>query len=177
MAADISEMMRNLDTSLPQVEKLVIGFAFLLGIGFCLRAVYRFKIYGEARTMMSSQTSIKEPLFLLFIGAVFLYIPTGLKIFNNTAFGYETPLAYSQWAARGSVNNITASSIFDFVKIMGLISFVKGWYMLSKASIQSGAQGNTFGKSMTHIIGGILAINIVGTMNIVMNTLGLSIGG
>ena len=172
---DLSEMMKNLDQSLKSILIFVFGFSYVLGTTFIIRCVFRLKQYGDSRTMMSSNTSVKEPLLLLLVGAIFYYIPTGIRLLLNTTFGSDSPLSYTDLTAQGSVSSQTAISIIHLVQVIGLISFIKGWYSLSKLGAQGGGQGNTFGKSVTHIVGGLLAINIVGTMNVVTTTLGLSI--
>ena len=171
--ADISEIMRNLNQSLPPIQNLIFGFSYMSGIMFLFRGVFRLKVYGDTRTMMSSQASIKEPLILLLVGAIFFYIPSGIGVLLNTTFGSDNPLSYSDWAAAGTINSQTAISILNLVRVIGLMTFIKGWFVLSKSG--GGQQGNGMGKALTHIIGGLLAINIVGTMNVVTSTLGLSI--
>lgn len=172
--ADLTEIIRNLNQSLPPIENLIFGFSYVFGIMFLIRGIYRLKVYGESRTMMSQQSSIKEPLLLIVIGAVFFYIPTGINVLLNTTFGYDNPLSYSSLESQGAIDSQAAVSVLNLVKIIGLITFIKGWYSLSKLGTQS-AQGNSFGKSLTHIIGGLLAINIVGTINVVTSTLGISL--
>ncbi len=43
--------------------------------------------------------------------------------------------------------------------------------MVAKAASQGGQQAGSTGKGLMHVLGGILAINIVSTMQIVNNTL------
>ena len=58
------------------------------------------------------------------------------------------------------------------MRVIGAISFIRGWVILTRVSKH--AQPGTFGKGLTHVIAGILAINIYETWEILMNTLGLN---
>lgn len=60
------------------------------------------------------------------------------------------------------------------VRVVGYVSFVRGLVMLSHSADQGSQQGS-FGKGFMHIIGGILAINIVETITVIGNTLGFSV--
>lgn len=169
----IDQMLINLSESIGPVENLVKALAIVIGMAFIFKALYQLKIYGDLRTMMSSQTGVKEPLSYLFIGALFIYLPSMIEMMMLTVFGQESPLDYS-----GSVNGRTTA---EFVKaalrimqLIGWISFIRGWMILAKSSSQGAAgQGIKFSKGITHVIGGLLAINIVGTANIIGSTLGL----
>ncbi|MDF1678748.1 MAG: type IV secretion protein IcmC, partial [Legionellaceae bacterium] len=85
----------NLANSLLPVQNLITGAAYLIGIAFALKALYSLKVYGEARTMQSSSSSIKEPVFYLLIAGMLIYFPTGFEVIMNTTFGYSNVLSYS----------------------------------------------------------------------------------
>ena len=61
------------------------------------------------------------------------------------------------------------TALLGLVQVMGVIAFIRGWVLLGHAGEQNAQQG-MFGKGLTHIIGGILAINIVGTKDLIWNT-------
>jgi intracellular multiplication protein IcmC len=159
------------------VEKMLIGAAYLIGLAFVLKAIYSLKAYGEARTMMSSNTNIKEPITYLFVGAVFIYFPTAFKVFLYSTFGYTNVLAY----APVSSNNQQLDALFGpdslvgpplalIIQIIGLIAFIRGWVLIARTASSGQPPGGT-GKGFVHVIGGIMAMNIVGTLQIINNTL------
>jgi intracellular multiplication protein IcmC len=171
---DSANMLTNLSNSYPGIWKLITSGAYLMGMALIMRAIYYLKIYGESRSMMSSQSSLKVPLTYLVVAAVFMYLPSAFHSILLTMFGTTevTPISYNT-EGLGNLNVQATNAVFGFIQIVGLISFVRGWLIIVK-SAQGSAQGATVGKGVTHIIGGILAINIVGTRDAIWATLGLS---
>ncbi len=170
---DATQMIINLSNSLGPVSQLITGAAYVMGIGLAFKAIYALKIYGESRTMMSGHGNIKEPLSYLFVAGIFIFLPTGFSIIMQTTFGYSSPLAYSQWTSSGGTGASPAmTAIFRLVQVVGLFAFIRGWLYISKSQSQ-GSQGG-FSKGLTHIFGGIMAMNIVGTANMLSATLGVN---
>jgi intracellular multiplication protein IcmC len=62
--------------------------------------------------------------------------------------------------------------VLQLIQIVGLIAFIRGWLILVKTA--TGQQGGGIGKGITHIIGGVLALNIVGTQQVINASLGIS---
>lgn len=171
------DILTNLANSLLPVERLLTGGAYLIGCAFFFKAIYSLKVYGEARTMMSSNASIKEPLIYLLVGAVFIYFPSSIQLLMRTTFRYDTVLQY----APVSTNNNALDTLFGvgspvgrpltiLIQVIGLVAFIRGWILIARAGSQGQAQGG-MGKGFMHVVGGILAINIVGTITIINNTL------
>lgn len=171
-----ANILNNIASNLAPVEKLITGAAYLIGISFAFKALYSLKMYGEARTMMSSNTSMKEPLVYFAVAAIFIYFPTGLDIMLNSTFGDSNILSFTN----GS-NNQTTNSLFGsgspvawalriIIQTIGLAAFVRGWILVARSASQGQPPGGT-GKGLVHVLGGILAINIVGTVNMINNTI------
>jgi intracellular multiplication protein IcmC len=171
---DSANMLINLSNSYSGIWHFITGGAVLMGMAFAVRGIYYLKIYGDARTMMSSNSNLKIPVTYLLIAAVLLFLPSTFDVVMTTAFGSPdvTPLSYNSKSV-GNLSVQATNAILGFIQIMGLISFVRGWVIIAKAA-QGSSQGVTTGKGITHIIGGILAINIIGTKNALWATLGLS---
>ena len=62
--------------------------------------------------------------------------------------------------------------IVGIIQLIGLFAFLRGGMILARVGKQ-GTQPGTVSKGVVHLIGGILAINITTTVNVVVNTLGL----
>ena len=173
MASESTTVLVNLANSLLPVQNLITGAAYVIGISFALKALYSLKMYGEARTMQSSSTSIKEPLFNLLVAGLLIYFPTGLDIIMNTTFGYSNILAYGDSdvvsSAFGGDSELGNALVIIFQTI-GLYAFVRGWVLISRAASQGQPPGGT-GKGLMHVFGGILAVNVVGTVEMINNTL------
>ena len=170
-------VLSNIADSMGEVEYLLIGLAYVMGVTFAFKGIYSLKVYGEARTMMASNASIKEPLLNLVVAAVFIFFPSAYEIFMNSSFGYASPLAYSAVdSPNESINTLFGSEsavgrpLTIIIKVIGLGAFIRGWVMIARSGAQ-GQQPGATSKGIMHVFGGILAINFVGTLQIINNTL------
>lgn len=171
------DIIKNITTSLAPIERLITGTAYLIGLGFALKALYTLKMYGESRTMMSSNSNIKEPLLYIFAAAMLIYLPTAFEYMMNTTFGYSSPLAYAPIDSRNSAldtlfgqDSAVGASLAMIIQVIGVVAFVRGWVLIARSGSQGQSPGG-MGKGFVHVFGGILAMNIVGTLEIINNTL------
>lgn len=165
----VVEMLKNFNKHLPALETLARAFSYMMGILCMVRALYKLKVYGEARTMMSSSTSITPVLLLFLAGSAFMFLPGMLKTMMMTFFVQSSPLDYP--AGPGDFD-IAIRVIINIVRLVGIIAFIKGWLILSKVGDHSGQA--SVGKGLTHIIGGIFAANIYQVTLILFSSFGLS---
>lgn len=172
-ALDAAQFIENIANVVNPFMRLVTGGAYVLGAGFIYKAFYHLKVYGEARTMMSTQTSLKQPMTYLLVAMVFLYLPTAMEVMLQTTFGSSNILAYSNWEGNSQYGGITMNAVFKIIQFIGVVAFIRGWLILAQGAGQQG-QPQAFAKGLTHIFGGVLAVNIVGTANILSATLGVS---
>ena len=173
-----TNIITNIANNLVPVENLITGGAYIMGIGFALRALNCLKQHGERSAGAQQQSSgLKEPLIYFIVAAVFLYFPTALSLLMNSTFGYSSVLAY----APVNSNNQQINTIFGsgsevgralslIIQVIGLVAFIKGWLLISKSASQGQPPGGT-SKGLVHVFGGILAMNMVGTLQILNNTL------
>jgi intracellular multiplication protein IcmC len=169
---DALNMMINLSKSYPALWEMVTGLCYVMGMILVLRAVYYLKVYGELRTMTATSSSLKIPITYFVAGCVFLFIPTAFQTLQMTTFGTTSVLRYDQ--VNTSINPIVLKAVGGFVELLGLVSFVRGWMMLVAQAQGSGGQHGSFGKALTHIIGGFLLLNIYGLVTLIWNTFGLT---
>jgi intracellular multiplication protein IcmC len=169
------DVLTNLANSLVEVEYLVTGAAYLMGIGFAIKAFFTLKTHGEQRSSLSGTGNMKEAIIYMLVAAMLLYLPSGFEALMNTTFGYSEVLAYSENPYLSGLlgsDSAVGSSITEIIQVIGLFAFVRGWIMIARGASQGGGQsqgGN--GKGLMHIFGGILAMNIVGTVDVITNTL------
>lgn len=176
--ADQVDILTNIANTLIPVQKLISGGAYLMGVAFALKAVYTLKSYGEARSMMSSSTNIKEPLVYFIVAGMLIYLPTAFQVFMNSTFGYSNVLAYAPVNSNSQALNTLFGSgsaagrpLALIIQTIGLIAFIRGWVLIARSSSQGGQQPGGVGKGFIHVFGGIMAMNIVGTLQIINNTL------
>lgn len=171
------DILTNLAQSMVPVQKMLTGGAYIIGLTFVFKALYSLKAYGESRTMMSGNTNLKEPVTYLMVGAILIYFPTAFKIFMQTTFGYSNILQYAPVnSGNGAINTLFGSGsavgepLSIIIRVIGLIAFIRGWILIARSASQGQPPGGT-GKGFIHVFGGILAMNIVGTIDIINNTL------
>ena len=131
------------------------------------------KQYGEMRSMMSTEHSLKGPLIFIFIGAALLYLPSSVQVGLSTFWKEPAPYSYLEEDANNSWNTLI-HDIFLIIQLIGIIAFIRGLLLLTHLSSGHGQQG-TFGRAMSHMIGGILLINIYQFLQVIFNTLGYGV--
>lgn len=169
------DVLTNLANSLVDVEYLVTGAAYLMGIGFAFKAFFTLKTHGEQRSSLSGVGNMKEAVVYALVAMMLLYLPSGFEALMNTTFGYSSVLAYSQNPYLTGIlgpDSAAGTSITLIIQVIGLFAFIRGWIMIARGAGGQGGQGQgQTGKGLMHVFGGILAMNIVGTMEVITNTL------
>lgn len=167
----------NLTESFDSLVHLVTGASYIIGIFLIAKGIMSLSVFGR-QTMSSAQRGeVSGPVVWIFVGALLMYLPTTLETGLTTVYGdadlaaagdimaYAPVTAGENWEQLSNV-------IIKYVKLVGLIAFVRGWIILSKMG-HAGAQPGSMGKGLTHVIGGILLINVVETVNILATTFGV----
>lgn len=166
----------NLNASLISIQKLITGSAYLLGLLFVFKALYSLKTHAESKSQ-SQQGGMKEPVVYLFVGAMLLYFPTGFAVIMNTLFGYSEVLAYAPVGSGMPIlstlfgpNSVIGYTLALCVQVIGGIAFIRGWVLISR-SASHGQPPGAMGQGLMHVFGGVLAMNIIGTLQVLQNTL------
>ena len=168
--ADVSQNLIQMKTSvLGQVWTMLIVFSQLIAVAFAFMAILKLKKFGQNSQMAASHPSLLGPIVSLFIAAVLFFMPLTLDALINTMWGYDYSGVKSYLSASNSTWDALIQPVIIIVRIIGLIAFIRGWIILGRATSE-GAQPGTVGKAFTHIIGGVLGINIVGTITVLQNT-------
>lgn len=150
-----------------------IGYIFqalsvIFGVGFTFGGIHQLRRLGESRSQMMEQSSYIGPLLMLLCGAVFLILPTMLSTFGLAFFSSASDLSYD---ASGSSDYLLP--IIVFVRLVGVASFMRGIFLLSRSGGRHGQPG-TLGRALIHMFAGLLCLHIVGTVNLLESILGLS---
>lgn len=159
----------NIANQVPQLMKMATALAYVIGMYLIIYGILKLKHFGEQRTMMSSEHGLAGPLIMMTIGAVLLYLPTSVQVGMSTFWSAPNPYGYvqqtDQWGEFLSV-------CFSIIQFVGVLAFIKGMVILSHLGSSHGSQGS-LSRGLTHIIGGILCINIYMTVHTILNTLGV----
>ena|SRR3990167_4568987 len=64
---NLQTMLENLQTQIPSLMKLITAFAYVMGMYFIVMAVMKLKQFGESRSMMSQEQSMKGPIIFFLL--------------------------------------------------------------------------------------------------------------
>lgn len=165
------DIVHRLQHTMGPLWHLITGGAFLMGLFFALKSIYTFKEYGEMRVMMSSSTDVRKPLGYLLIAIILMYVPfvggqVTHTIFGSNSFNYISGLGISGQDFKDTVNLM--GNIIEFI---GMIAFIRGWILIVHTVNQQSQPGG-FSKGLMHLIAGVLALNIFGTIKVLQATIG-----
>ncbi len=166
----------NLSTAVGSIKALVAAISFIVGIYFVARGVAMYRSFANQTFGSAQRGEFAGPLVYLVVGAILVYLPSASDVSLITVFGtaevgddaealaYFVPGASEKWRD-------VALVLMSYMKLIGFIAFVRGWMILAKMG-QSGSQPGSMGKGITHLVGGVLLMNIPDTMRILATTFG-----
>lgn len=164
----IQQLLENLQANIEPLIRLIIACAYVTGFMMIVSAMYKLRIYGETRTMMPTHAQLSGPLMQFLVGVCLLYFPTFIN-YSVYTFWNDPILEYSggtDWT------DTLKHAVFSIIQLFGYIAVLRGLIMMSKSAHQ-GAQPGLFSKGIVHFVGGVLAINIWGTIKTIGSSLGL----
>lgn len=85
----LGAMASSITGSFESVTKLITAGSYLVGLGFSIGAIMKFKQHKDNPT----QIPIGTPIALVFIGAALLFLPTILGVAGQTMFGEKGEVA------------------------------------------------------------------------------------
>lgn len=138
---------------------------------------------GISRLLKSAQEGPRGPggigtLMTFITGGALLSFSPMISAFTMSLFNGETTtiaaLQYNAGLQPDEIAHIQAviSAMLQFVLILGLISFMRGIFIVRK--VAEGDQQASMMAGVTHLIGGALAVNLGPFLNAVQTTLGLA---
>lgn len=150
---------------------------------FTLIAGIIFVMIGIGRLMKNAQDGAKGPggmgtIMTFLTGGILISFNTILGAFSQSLFASGTVLTYAELTYKDGLGgdelahaHTVISAIIKFMIIVGLISFVRGWFIMR--GVAEGSQNASAMAGITHIIGGALAVNIGPLLSAVQQTLGI----
>jgi hypothetical protein len=178
VAADPSVMVTNFMNSIQgPLTYLISILCFTIGTFLIVRGLLKAAKIGTDR---NTTTNI---LANLIIGTVLVSVGECSNVLLATVFGNATianaatpgaqivgawPMVTQLNASQSFINAIAAA--LDFFQLIGMIAFVRG-FMIIRNAVEGNGQA-TMAQGFTHVIGGILAINIYQVLEIFDATLG-----
>jgi len=145
---------------------LLVSIAYVSGIFFVSKGIFAFKQYGEQRTMMSSQTTVRVPLTYFTVGVAMLYFPKMISIFSNAVFSQPVIELIGYHGGIDSGVDVK-QAVYALVQIVGLVSVLRALFIASNPHPGGGSGG--FSKAVVHFVAGLLALNISYVMSILQS--------
>ncbi len=182
-------LVNSLDQAMVCFMDDILGPSHVLLNFFTFVAGLIFVMIGISRITKSAQEGARGPggigtLGTFVIGGFLMSATTILRAFSGSLFGvtgaitktnanliYTTGMSPTEEIAAHNV----ISAVLKFMIIIGMISFVRGLFIMRDVS--EGSQQASLMSGMTHIIGGALAVNLGPLLNAVQSTLGITAFG
>lgn len=174
---DFVTALENLSNTFGSISFLVVAISQLIGVVLVFRGIAMYKIFAT-QTMSSAQKGeLAGPLVHVVVGVIMIYLGSSIDVSVETLFGSANSSAgdIKAYLPAGTEEKWQAlmAVLVKYFKLIGLLAFVKGWIILSKMG-HAGVQPGSMGKGLTHIIGGVLLMNMVDTMQLLSCTFGFS---
>ncbi len=167
-ALGLDRMMANFVTAIFGPLDILINF-----FGYVAGAV--LIMIGISRLLKSSQEGVRGPggigtIMTFLTGGALLSFSPMISAFTMSLFNGPTTtnaaLVYTVGLAPDEIAHIHAviSAILKFVLVLGLISFMRGIFIIR--SVAEGNQQASMMAGVTHLIGGALAVNLGPFLNV-----------
>jgi intracellular multiplication protein IcmC len=166
-AGNAALMLETFAKSFPALWRLTTASAYVIGFIFMIRAMQGFREFGE-RHQGGSHMTAKKPLLFFIVGTVLIFTPSVTTTLMMSTFGTASPL---QLPTTGGVDLGKYWAVLAFVQLIGMIAFIRGWVLIAGSS-QQGSH-SPMGKAITHIVGGLMALNIGGLMDVINRSFGI----
>lgn len=164
------------------MQDVFIPLQYVFGV-FGYLAGLVLVIIGISRLLKTEQQGAQGPTG---IGTVMTFVVAGCLFSINSIIGYFTStmfgddlintngaLQYTQGLGEAA-NHVHAviSAIIAFSIVVGWVSLIRGFFILR--GVSEGSQQASMMAAITHLIGGVLAINLGSVIMAVQNTLGIT---
>jgi intracellular multiplication protein IcmC len=156
--------------NLGQISNIIGTISILMGLGLSLFGFFTLKRYGEARTFMSHQMTLWQPLMQIVAGSMLLILPTFIRSALYAFWSTSSPLVYHA-TPDGWDSYIPA--VLVFVRLIGAGAIIRAIVMFARTGV-SGSQPGTIGKAITFLFAGILLMHILGVYNLLEQILDIA---
>lgn len=161
--ADITSILTSVGGSIDAIQRLVSGFAYIIGLYFAMKSISIFRDIGDFRARSPSNIKMFVPIAYMLAAAAFIFLPTMLEAGRNTLFGAISPLSYGNWVKTLFEKYGQATYVvIRLIQTAGVIWFMRGIYLLV-ASAEPGKDEAKRG--IVFLVAGIFAVNFNLTSN------------
>ncbi len=166
----------NVVEGLAGASEFMLGLFYLTGIAFVFTGVNKMKKLGHRTAFMNVDSGITGPLIMVFLGAMLIFFPSFLEVLSQSIWASPDIAELGDLAYADSDQSLLSKigPMVTIIQFIGLIAILRGFLILTKVTGQ-GAQPGTISKGFIHIIGGVMAVHIVRTAEVMINTFGSGI--
>ena len=169
------DLFQNLEASMVKIYPALITACYIMGFFLIVKAVFSLKKLGHKTAFMGSSGNLIGPTMLILIGVILINAPTFIELLIQTLYATKVTDTKS-WVTSKTGQGLWFDSIIPIItliQVIGLFAFLRGAIILTKACNENAQPGN-IPKGLMHIIGGVMAINITGTIDLINNTMGIT---
>jgi len=150
----IASMFANGTKTWIAAQKLVIFFGYIMGAYLIVGAVMKMPQLSDPQARVSPKT----PIAMFFVG-IFLFTLMGMleAVTVTMSMGSGPGSALIGQVSGSGTMAAAITGVLTFIRLIGYIAFVRGWLMLNQTA--QGKDG-VMGRALTHILGGVAAINV-----------------
>jgi len=140
------------------VSSFVVVLFWCVGCWLALIAILNYKNFSDGKC------GAGKPIFQTIIAALMVaisrFIPILSDTLNNKAAEFSPGALFSEIPVTDPLGvGLAFTSVLLFVQMLGTIAIFRGFLMIWEAT-NKGAGSGLIGKAWTHVIGGVLAVNI-----------------
>jgi hypothetical protein len=160
---DLGQLMINLITNIKGAMVFMLSIiSIIIGILLVMRGLFRASKFGTD----PRQSSIGVILANIIVGAVLFNVGAGVNNIMATVFGDAA--VFGDGAIMAAIAADFGGDVLPFqqavyaaltfFQLVGYIAFIRGWLILKNAA--DGQSQTTVAQGLTHIVGGVVAVNI-----------------
>ncbi|MBB3923898.1 MULTISPECIES: type IV secretion protein IcmC [Xanthomonas] len=169
-----STMVNNLRELMPSLTLALNAIVSLIAVALCGFAVMKFIAHAKQRG--DGMVKPITPVLMLVSAAMLWNLSASASAFLQTVYGEDTTtqnlIGYTASSAMPEQSSAMLGAMIMFVRFIGYMFFASGWMNVTKIGSGTQSAEGAFSRSLWRIVGGVAAINIVGTVNLISGFLG-----
>lgn len=151
-------MLKSSAGSWSAVSNFVVALFFVVGGWLALTAILNFKNHSDGKC------GAAKPIFQTIISSLMIAIGRFIPILSETLNNNNAQFKPSELLTAIPETDplgigLAFTSILLFVQMLGVIAIFRGFIMIYQATNRGEGSG-LVGKAWTHVVGGVLAVNI-----------------
>ena len=156
----------------PGAYALVEAGAYVLGLGVFGAGLFRLVRMNEPHGRAAGGAGT---VMCFALGTAMFSFPAWMESGGVSLFGEGPRTSVLSYGAGAGVAEYNAllGALFAIVQFVGVVSFLRGWFVLRAAA--DGWARATMGSGVWHIAGGLLAWHIIPVLDAIQTTIGVEV--